>query len=136
MPFPLRFCSFVLNRAVENWAQKLKKLKYGTWYHLHFTFQNAIYTKGLCEVLIALVHLFEDNGFRITPPNFRVCSRRNFLAKSETLQNLPYFIYTKTQSCFFYFSFNAILLFSLMNALVISSSTKLFFLKSGLILLK
>ena len=37
---------------------------------------------------------------------------------SETLQNLPYFIYTKTQSCFFRFLFQATLLFSLMNALV------------------
>ena len=38
---------------------------------------------------------------------------------SETLQNLPYFMYTKTQSCFFpFFIYNAILLFSLMNALV------------------
>ena len=36
----------------------------------------------------------------------------------ETLQNLPYFIYTKTQSCFFHFSFRATLFFPLMNALV------------------
>ena len=32
-------------------------------------------------------------------------------SSSETLQNLPYFIYTKTQSCFFHFSFSATLLF-------------------------
>ena len=37
---------------------------------------------------------------------------------SEMLQNLPYFIYTKTQSWFFHFSFCATLIFSLMNALV------------------
>ena len=36
----------------------------------------------------------------------------------ETLQNFPYFIYTKTQSCFFHLSFHAILFFPLMNALV------------------
>ena len=36
---------------------------------------------------------------------------------SKMLQNLPYFIYNKTQSCFFHFSFHASL-FSLMNALV------------------
>ena len=34
----------------------------------------------------------------------------------EMLQNLPYFIYTKTQICFFRFSFHATLLFSLVNA--------------------
>ena len=37
---------------------------------------------------------------------------------SETLQNLPYFIYTITQSCFFHFSFRATLFFPQMNALV------------------
>ena len=37
---------------------------------------------------------------------------------SETLQNLPYFIHTKTQSCFFSFSFCAALFFSPNNALV------------------
>ena len=37
-------------------------------------------------------------------------------SSSEMLQNLPYFIYTKTQSCFFHFSFHATLFFSLMNA--------------------
>ena len=37
---------------------------------------------------------------------------------SEMLQNLPYFIYTKTQSCFVHFSFRATLFFPLMNALV------------------
>ena len=37
---------------------------------------------------------------------------------SETLHILPYFIYTKTQSCFFHFPFNATLLFPLINALV------------------
>ena len=31
---------------------------------------------------------------------------------SETLQNLPYFIYMKTQSCFFHFSFHVTLFFS------------------------
>ena len=39
-------------------------------------------------------------------------------SSSETLQNLPYFIYTKTQSCFFRFSFRATLYFYIMNALV------------------
>ena len=39
-------------------------------------------------------------------------------SSNETLQNLPYFIYTKTQSCFFRFSFRATLYFSLMNTLV------------------
>ena len=34
------------------------------------------------------------------------------------LQNLPYFMYMKTQSCFFHVSFRATLYFSLMNALV------------------
>ena len=37
---------------------------------------------------------------------------------AKMLQNLPCFIYTKTQSCFFHFSFHATLLFSQMNALV------------------
>ena len=36
----------------------------------------------------------------------------------EMFQNLTYFIYTKTQRCFFHFSFCATLFFSLMNALV------------------
>ena len=36
---------------------------------------------------------------------------------SKTLQNLLYFIHTKTQSCFFHFSFRATLFFPLMNAL-------------------
>ena len=36
----------------------------------------------------------------------------------EMLQNLPHFIYSKTQSCFFNFSFHATLFFPLMNALV------------------
>ena len=36
----------------------------------------------------------------------------------KTLQNLPYFIYTKTQNCFFHFSLRAILFLLLMNALV------------------
>ena len=45
-----------------------------------------------------------------------MCSTKS---SSETLQNLPYFIYsTKTQSCFFRFSFHATLYFYLMNALV------------------
>ena len=39
-------------------------------------------------------------------------------SSSEMLQNLQYFIYTKTQSYFFHFSFRATtLFFSLMNAL-------------------
>ena len=59
------------------------------------------------------------------------------------LQNLPYSIHTKTQSCYFHFSFQFTLLFSLINALVranmanfeafhqvISSSINLLFLKS------
>ena len=37
---------------------------------------------------------------------------------SETLQNFPYIIYTRTQSCFFRFSFCVTLYFYLMNALV------------------
>ena len=37
---------------------------------------------------------------------------------SKMLQNLPYFIYTKIQSCFSHFSFHVTLFFSLMNALV------------------
>ena len=37
---------------------------------------------------------------------------------TEMLQNLPCFIYTKTQSCFFCFSFHTTLFFPLMNALV------------------
>ena len=37
---------------------------------------------------------------------------------SETLQNLPYFIYTKTQICFIRFFIHATLYFYLMNALV------------------
>ena len=44
-----------------------------------------------------------------------LCSTKCF---SNTLQNLPYFIYAKTQSCFFCFSSWATLYFSLMNALV------------------
>ena len=44
-----------------------------------------------------------------------LCLTKN---SSETLQNLPYFIHTKTWSCFFCFSFCATLCFSLMNALV------------------
>ena len=39
-------------------------------------------------------------------------------SSSEMLQYLPYFIYTKNQSCFFHFSFCATLVFPLMNALV------------------
>ena len=38
-------------------------------------------------------------------------------SSGEMLQNLPYFIYTKTHGCFFHFSFRATLLFILMNAL-------------------
>ena len=60
---------------------------------------------------------------------------------TEMLQNLPYFLYTKTQVCFFRFSSRATFLFTLMNALVymanfeafrrvISSSINLLFLKS------
>ena len=39
-------------------------------------------------------------------------------SSSEMLQNLPYFIYTKTQSCFFSFSFRPTLFFCLIYALV------------------
>ena len=42
-----------------------------------------------------------------------LCSMKS---SSKTLENLPYFIYTKTQSCFFHFSFRATLCFPLMNA--------------------
>ena len=44
-----------------------------------------------------------------------LCSTKS---SSETLQNLPYFICMKTQSCFFRFSFRAILYFPQMSALV------------------
>ena len=37
---------------------------------------------------------------------------------SETLQNLPYFMYKKTHVVFFRFSFRATLYFYIMNALV------------------
>ena len=37
---------------------------------------------------------------------------------SETIQNLPYFIYMKTQNSFFHFPFHATLFFSLMNVQV------------------
>ena len=39
-----------------------------------------------------------------------LCLMKSF---SEVLQNLPYFRYTKTQSCCFHFSFHATLFFSL-----------------------
>ena len=42
-----------------------------------------------------------------------LCSTKR---SSEMLQNLPYFIYTKSQSYFFHFSFRATLFFPLMNA--------------------
>ena len=47
-------------------------------------------------------------------------NRGLFLKKclSKMLQNLPYFLYMKTQSCFFCFSFLATLFFPQMNALV------------------
>ena len=37
---------------------------------------------------------------------------------SEMLQNMPYFIYTKTQSCVFHFLFCATLFFPLISAIV------------------
>ena len=39
-------------------------------------------------------------------------------SSNETLQNLPYYIHMKTQSCFFRFSCLATLFFPLINALV------------------
>ena len=49
------------------------------------------------------------------PINCSLCSTKS---SNEMLQNLPYFIYMKAQSCFFRFSFRASLYFYLMNALV------------------
>ena len=54
--------------------------------------------------------------------HFHSSEKKRFMrlmkSSSKMLQNLPYFIYTKTQSCFFHFSFRATLVFLLMNALV------------------
>ena len=65
------------------------------------------------------------------PISFRISSMSPLLVHSsekrglclmkwpgEMLQNLPYFIYMKTQSCFFHFSFRATSYFFIMNALV------------------
>ena len=46
----------------------------------------------------------------VTPPNFRVCARRKVPAKRFTICHILY-TYTKTQSCFFRFSFPASTLF-------------------------
>ena len=59
----------------------------------------------LCLVL-QLYHSTQFHG---------LCSTKS---SSVMLQNLPYLIHTKTQSCFFRFSFCATLFFPLMNALV------------------
>ena len=60
-----------------------------------------------------------------TPPNFRVCARRKVPAKHFKICHILYIrTYTKTQSCFFRFSFRATLLFFLMNALVYGKKQK------------
>ena len=41
---------------------------------------------------------------------------KRFMLDEMTWQNLPYFINSKTQSCFFHFSFRATLFYPLMNA--------------------
>ena len=70
-----------------------------------------------------LLHIIYE--YLHTPPYFRVCAKRNVPAKLFKICHILY-RYTKTQSCFFRFSFRATLCFYLMNALVfvdISSST-------------
>ena len=59
-----------------------------------------------------------DTSFYIDGQSFEKRGLCLMKSSSEMLQNLAYFIYTKTQSCFFRFSFCAALFFSLMNALV------------------
>ena len=83
----------------QNWKFKISKL---IVYEIHKYYQTHVYsvTKGKM-----------NSEYRLciyTLPNFRVCARRK-VPSSETLQNLQYFIHKKIQSCFFHFSFRAIL---------------------------
>ena len=79
---------------------------------------------------VACCHLSQDEthfcsrpdlSSEFTPPNFRVCARGKVPAKHFKICHILYSkYYTKTQSCFFHFSFHVTLLFSLINALVLS----------------
>ena len=86
----------IYNQDYSNFLNS-EKIQIITLHHRHT--RNAI----ICRVK---VYSFQFKG---------LCLMKS---SSETLQNLPYFIHTKTQSCFFHFSFRATLLFPLMNALV------------------
>ena len=61
------------------------------------------------------LNILSSNAF--TPLNFGVCALRKVPAKRFKLYHILC-TYTKTQSCFFRFSFRATLYFPLMNALV------------------
>ena len=60
--------------------------------------------------------LWNSPGVGVTPPNFKVCAQRKVPVKRFKICHILY-TYTKTQRCFFRFSFRATLCFYLMNAL-------------------
>ena len=72
--------------------------------------------KTLCDKFLNIVWLLlffnaqapRNNNLIVTP----------YLQHCSEMRNLRYFIYMKTQSCFFHFSFHTTLFVSLMNALV------------------
>ena len=68
---------------------------------------------GTCSSNVSLIEqwnsIFHSSQFQ------SLCSTKSSI---KALQNLPYFMHTNPQSCFFRFSFHATLFFSLMNALV------------------
>ena len=66
------------------------------------------------KVVLSKKQVLSQHG---TPPNFRN-NLFSMKSSSKMLQNLPYFIHTKIQSCFFHFSFRATLFFPIKNALV------------------
>ena len=70
---------------------------------------HIIFLSKIMKIILKIVH--KIYAIRIDSHSSEIRGLCLMKWPGETLQNLPYFIYTKTQSCFFHFSFPATLLF-------------------------
>ena len=81
----------------------------------HFTYVQVLVISDGKKTTLLLFHWAALS----TTPNFRVCAQLlNALDRGMLQIWHILYRYTKTQSCFFHFSFRATLFFPLMNALV------------------
>ena len=113
------FFTFVIKRTVQfqiptyhvHSNRKYARPKIRT--HTFMYFKSSCWNKT-CKLLTCTIHSSEIRALWLMKWTIKM------------LQNLPYFIYMKTQSCYFRFSFRDTLFFSLMNALFKNGAKKFF----------